>query len=70
MKNTKEVSPMVVATSLRKPQDDLLRAMDEFIESLRSQPEDQAREQAILALARTGVITESGDSKEKIVSWE
>lgn len=47
-----------------------LKLMDEYIEKLINQPPKDAQKSAKAALKRTGVNTQKGNLKKKIVSWE
>ena len=64
------LTAMEIAILLRKKDDEKLAEMDAYIESLRKAPDNQAKEDAIKALKRTGVLNSKGTVKRKIVSWE
>lgn len=71
----KEVAAMVTtAAKLRRtPEMDsqkFLQAMDAYINQLKKMPKEQAKKESLAALKRTGVLTENGETKKKIVSWE
>lgn len=59
---------MEIALSLNSEQKKYLEEMDKYIKKLSDSP--QAEEEALAALKRTGVITQKGNLKKKIVSWE
>ena len=69
-KNTKEATFLKIAVSLQERQAEYTRGMDAYIERLKNQEPDTARENAMRALVRTGVVTRNGNPKKKIVSWE
>lgn len=48
----------------------LADSIQKYVEELRSQPPDIAERKAAEALRRTGITTEDGKAKDKIVSWE
>lgn len=71
----KEVAAMVTtAAKLRRIPDmdsqKILKAMDMYINQLKAMPKEQAKKESLAALKRTGVLTEDGATKKKIVSWE
>jgi len=59
-----------VVTKARKSDVVLLKEMGVFLNSLKGQSSEKAYVEAREALQRTGVITKSGKTKKKIVSWE
>lgn len=66
----KETSAMSTAVLLQEKQRKYLEEMDSFIAQLQKDASQEAKEEAVLALKRTGVITKNGKQKKKIVSWE
>lgn len=69
----KEVDAMLTAAKYLIQEDSLSAEMKKYIQELVVQGEKmprQAKIEAIEALRRTGVLTEDGKEKEKIVSWE
>lgn len=64
---------MPTTVSLRESEEVFIREMNSYIEVLRKQQQlskNTARKNARIALIRTGVLTEDGKEKEKIVTWE
>lgn len=51
-----------------KSQQDLLKAMDEYIVRLKRMPKNQACKEPLEALKRTEVVTQDGKPKKHIVS--
>ena len=73
MKPAKEVGVMPTTVSLRESEEVFIREMNSYIEVLKKQQQLSkaiARKNAKIALIRTGVLTEDGKEKEKIVTWE
>ena len=73
MKPAKEVGVMPTTVSLRESEEVFIREMNSHIEVLKKQQQLSkaiARKNAKIALIRTGVLTEDGKEKEKIVTWE
>lgn len=69
----KEVDAMLTSAKSLIQEDFLVVEMKKYIQELMAQGEKrpgQAKKEAIEALRRTGVLTEDGEEKEKIVSWE
>ena len=66
----KEAMFMSTAVLLKETKDKYLQEMDKYIMHLQAQPLDVAKQEAIRALKRTGVMTSNGKQKKKIVSWE
>jgi len=66
----KGANPMEIAVKLKRKDQEMLLDMDNYIKRLKSQPKSEASVCAVKALKRTGVLTQSGKSKKKIVSWE
>lgn len=63
-------TPMEIAVMLQKKDKELLSEMDAYILKLKNQPKSEAKDPAVRALKRTGVLSSKGNSKKKIVSWE
>ncbi len=70
MGKKKEVSAMTMALEIIQEDQKMIAAMDKFIQELKNQDPDVARQEAWESLYRTGVITEDGKLKESIVSWD
>lgn len=73
VKPAKEVGVMQTTVSLRESEEVFIREMNSYIEVLKKQQllsKKTARKNARIALIRTGVLTEDGKEKEKIVTWE
>ncbi len=69
----KEVDAMLTTAKSLIQEDFLVAEMKKYIQELIAHGEEmpgQAKTEAIEALRRTGVLTEDGEEKEKIVSWE
>lgn len=72
-KDAKEVAVVVTTVSLRESEEVFIREMIAYVEKLKLQQKNckhEARREAKVALIRTGVLTEDGKAKEKIVTWE
>lgn len=72
-KGNKEVDIMSTATKLIEDEMVFAQEMQRYIEKLEKQSREctkEAKKDARAALERTGVITKSGKTKKKIVSWE
>lgn len=64
---------MSTAVKLRAAEGTLIKEMDDFVVKLKRQQiesSETAYIEAKEALFRTGVVTKSGKTKKKIVSWE
>lgn len=71
--NKKEVDAMSTAVKLRAAEVEFIKEMDNYVLRLKKQQiesSENAYNEAKSALLRTGVITKSGKTKKKIVSWE
>lgn len=53
---------------LGKNDEELIKGMEEYILRLQENIEEDARQEAIRALIRTGVLDENGNTKESIVT--
>lgn len=72
-KPAKEVGIMSTTVSLRESEETFIREMRSYVVTLKQQQKESrylARKEAKSALIRTGVLTEEGKEKEKIVTWE
>lgn len=69
MKPAKEVGVMPTTVSLRESEEVFIKEMTSYIEVLKKQKK-LSKTDAKIALIRTGVLTEDGKEKEKIVTWE
>ena len=72
-KPAKEVGIMSTTVSLRESEEVFVREMSHYVTTLKLQQQKsryRAQEEAKSALIRTGVLTEEGEEKEKIVTWE
>ncbi|OUP25324.1 hypothetical protein B5F27_15990 [Faecalibacterium sp. An192] len=64
---------MSTTVSLRESEETFIREMRSYVMTLKQQQKKSgylARKEAKSALIRTGVLTEEGKEKEKIVTWE
>ena len=64
---------MSTAVKLRAAEVEFIKEMDNYIKKLKKQQNESgqiAYDEARHALFRTGVVTKSGKTKKKIVSWE
>lgn len=64
---------MKLAAELRRNDEKYIREMQQYVERLKAQGgEDRttASKDARNALVRTGVLTQNGRAKKKIVTWE
>lgn len=61
---------MTMSVLLEKNDEKLIKGMEEYVRRLREKAGEDARQEAIQALIRTGVATEDGKLKKNIVSWE
>lgn len=64
---------MSTTVSLRESEETFIREMRSYVVTLKQQQKESrylARKEAKSALIRTGVLTEEGKEKEKIVTWE
>lgn len=69
VKPAKEVGVMTTTVSLRESEEVFIKEMTSYIEVLKKQKK-LSKTDAKIALIRTGVLTEDGKEKEKIVTWE
>lgn len=69
VKPAKEVGAMTTTVSLRESEEVFIKEMTSYIEVLKKQKK-LSKTDAKIALIRTGVLTEDGKEKEKIVTWE
>ena len=69
VKPAKEVGVMTTTVSLRESEEVFIKEMTSYIEVLKKQKK-LSKTDAKIALIRTGVLTEDGKEKEKIVIWE
>lgn len=60
---------MTTTVSLRESEEVFIKEMTSYIEVLKKQKK-LSKTDAKIALIRTGVLTEDGKEKEKIVTWE
>ena len=69
----REVEAMLSTAKQLLREDSLAAEVREYIAALKDQEKkapDETRLEAISALQRMGLLTENGERKEKIVSWE
>lgn len=64
----KEIDNMTA--TIRQNDLEIIEGMKKYIEYLKKLPKEEAKIKAKEALIRTGVLTEDGEEKESIVSWE
>lgn len=72
-KLSREVDTMSTAVKFREDELVFANGLRDYVLSLKENYEkspDEARNAAREALIRTGVMSEDGETKEKIVSWE
>lgn len=69
-KGKKEGVAMEISMALRETDMIVIDKMDEYIQRLKSVPQEEACEEAKKALKRTGVTGKTGKPKRSIVSWE
>ena len=65
-----EVNAMTTAVKLQQSDKEYIEGMKRYLEELKQQPPEQAKDEAKKALIRTGVLTRNGKPKKTIVSWE
>lgn len=64
---------MMTAAQYLMQESELTLSMRDYVKELNAEGPDvspQARQEALEALRRMGVVDETGERKEKIVSWE
>lgn len=69
----KDVDVMSTAFKLRAAEVEFIKEMDDFVVKLKKQQVESSETayiEAKSALLRTGVVTKSGKTKKRIVTWE
>lgn len=72
-KEDREGKRMMTAAQYLMQESELTLSMRDYVKELNAEGPDvspQARQEALEALRRMGVVDEAGERKEKIVSWE